>query len=152
MVANPQNSSRPSSNFDHHYMGDFRIKMPTEDPTDEEWKLFMEKPEVVLLRTFPSQLQATKVMTILDVLSNHSVDEEYLGQAPEASWEEEPAIKAAFEKFSGRLKELEGIIDERNNNSKLKNRNGAGLVPYELLKPTSEPGVTAKGVPYSISI
>lgn len=129
-----------------------RIKMPTEDPTDDEWKLFMQKPEEVLLQTFPSQLQATKVMTILDVLSNHSTDEEYLGQKPEAAWEQEPAIKAAFEKFNGRLMELEGIIDERNNDSKLKNRSGAGIVPYELLKPTSEPGVTAKGVPYSISI
>jgi lipoxygenase len=25
-------------------------------------------------------------------------------------------------------------------------------VPYELLKPFSDPGVTGKGVPYSISI
>uniref|UniRef100_A0A2N9GU16 Lipoxygenase n=1 Tax=Fagus sylvatica TaxID=28930 RepID=A0A2N9GU16_FAGSY len=51
-----------------------------------------------------------------------------------------------------RLKELEGTIDERNCNRDLKNRCGAGVVPYELLKPFSEPGVTGKGVPYSISI
>lgn len=129
-----------------------RMNMPTEDPNDELLKLFWEKPEVILLTTFPSQIQATTVMAILDVLSNHSPDEEYLGQQIEPSWTEEPAINAAFVKFNGRLKEFEGIIDERNADIKLKNRNGAGVVPYELLKPFSDPGVTGKGVPYSISI
>ncbi|KAI6669504.1 hypothetical protein NL676_004389 [Syzygium grande] len=129
-----------------------RTKMPVEDPTEEELKRFWDKPEGTLLTCFPSQIQATKVMAILDVLSNHSPDEEYLGQNPEPAWKEEPVIKAAFERFSGRLKELEGIIDARNGNQSFKNRNGAGIVPYELLKPLSEPGVTGKGVPYSISI
>lgn len=129
-----------------------RMNMPTEDPNDELLKLFWEKPEVILLTTFPSQIQATTVMAILDVLSNHSPDEEYLGQQIEPAWTEEPAINAAFVKFNGRLKEFEGIIDGRNADIKLKNRNGAGVVPYELLKPFSDPGVTGKGVPYSISI
>ncbi|KNA25435.1 hypothetical protein SOVF_005490 [Spinacia oleracea] len=129
-----------------------RAKMPTEDPTPEEWKHFIEKPEETLLRSYPSQIQATRVMAILDVLSGHSPDEEYLGETMESAWETEPKIKAAFEKFNGRLKELEGIIDERNADEKLKNRYGAGIVPYELLKPFSHPGVTAMGVPNSISI
>ncbi|GAV69080.1 Lipoxygenase domain-containing protein/PLAT domain-containing protein [Cephalotus follicularis] len=129
-----------------------RMKMPDEDPTDKDWQFFMEKPEVVLLGTFPSQIQATKVMAVLDVLSNHSPDEEYLGEKMEPSWAEDPIIKVAFEKFTGRLKELEGLIDERNINKELKNRNGAGVLPYELLKPFSQPGVTGKGVPFSISI
>ncbi|XP_030526651.1 linoleate 13S-lipoxygenase 2-1, chloroplastic-like isoform X5 [Rhodamnia argentea] len=129
-----------------------RTKMPVEDSTEEELKIFWDKPEVTLLTCFPSQIQATKVMAVLDVLSNHSPDEEYLGQDPEPAWQEEPVIKAAFERFNGRLKELEAIIDARNNDQRSKNRNGAGIVPYELLKPFSEPGVTGKGVPYSISI
>lgn len=129
-----------------------RHAMPTEDPSEERWELFLKKPEIELLSCFPSQLQATTVMTILDVLSNHSPDEEYIGVAPEGSWEEEPVIKAAFEVYSGRLKELEGIIDGRNADSRLRNRHGAGILPYELLKPFSEPGVTGKGVPNSISI
>ncbi|XP_065865989.1 linoleate 13S-lipoxygenase 2-1, chloroplastic-like [Euphorbia lathyris] len=129
-----------------------RMKMPTEDPTDSDWKIFTEKPEAVLMTTFPSQVQATKVMAILDVLSHHSPDEEYMGKDMETAWAEEPLIKAAFEKFNGKLTELEGIIDERNANPELRNRNGAGIVPYELLKPFSESGVTGKGVPYSISI
>jgi lipoxygenase len=50
------------------------------------------------------------------------------------------------------LKELEWIIDERNGNNDLKNSVGVGIVPYQILKPFSPPGVvTGKGVPYSIS-
>jgi lipoxygenase len=91
-------------------------------------------------------------MAVLDILSNHSPDEEYLGEKMEPSWAEDPFIKTAFERFNGRLKELEQIIDERNSNNDFKNRVGAGIVPYELLKPFSQPGVTGKGVPYSVSI
>ncbi|KAF3452585.1 hypothetical protein FNV43_RR03018 [Rhamnella rubrinervis] len=129
-----------------------RINMPTEEPSEEFWNNFIKKPEGALLQCFPSQIQATTVMAVLDILSNHSPDEEYLGEQIEAPWAEDAIIKAAFERFSGRLKELEGIIDERNANHELKNRSGAGVVPYELLKPFSDPGVTGKGVPYSISI
>lgn len=143
----------------YHYAGYFpnrptiaRKRMPTEDPTDEEWKKFVDRPEVALLHCFPSQIQASKIMAILDVLSNHSPDEEYIGKDMEPSFNGDPVIKAAFEQFSGRLKALEGIVDARNADPNLKNRNGAGIVPYELLKPYSESGVTGKGVPNSISI
>lgn len=129
-----------------------RTKMPTEDPTDEEWKLFTEKPEDMLLRCFPTQQQATTVMAVLEVLSSHSPDEEYLGQNHESSWEAEGKIKEAYKNFKRRLEDLAGIIDERNANRALRNRSGVGVMPYELLKPSSTPGVTAKGVPNSISI
>ncbi|KAI5341608.1 hypothetical protein L3X38_009483 [Prunus dulcis] len=129
-----------------------RTNMPTEDPSEEFFENFLKKPEMALLMCFPSQIQATKVMAVLDVLSNHSPDEEYLGEKLESSWAENPVINAAFERFNGNLKRLEGIIDERNTNLKLKNRVGAGVVPYELLKPFSAPGVTGMGVPNSISI
>ncbi|KAK1586522.1 hypothetical protein Q3G72_003416 [Acer saccharum] len=129
-----------------------RTHMPDEEPTEETWKLFMEKPEAVLLEALPSQIQATKVMAVLDTLSTHSPEEEYLGDIVEPSWKQDPVINAAFERFNGKLKEFEGIVDGRNANTNLKNRNGAGMMPYELLKPFSKPGVTGKGVPYSISI
>ncbi|TYJ96171.1 linoleate 13S-lipoxygenase 2-1 [Cucumis melo var. makuwa] len=82
----------------------------------------------------------------------HSPDEEYMGKDIEAAWADEPFMKGAFEKFTGKLKELEGIIDERNADKNLKNRHGAGVAPYRLLKPKSGPGVTGQGVPYSISV
>uniref|UniRef100_A0A5B6ZBM1 Lipoxygenase n=1 Tax=Davidia involucrata TaxID=16924 RepID=A0A5B6ZBM1_DAVIN len=129
-----------------------RQNMPTEDPSEEKWKFFMEKPEATMLMSFPSQIQATKVMAVLDVLSSHSPDEEYIGEVIEPSWAANPNIQAAFQRFKGELKKLEGVIDLRNQDANLKNRTGAGVVPYELLKPVSEPGVTGKGVPYSISI
>ena len=129
-----------------------RTNMPTEDPTGEDWKMFMENPKSSLLKCFQSQLQAKTVVAVLDLLSSHFPDEEYLGEKMEPSWGEDPVIKAAFERFRGRMKELERIIEERNKNKDLKNRNGAGIMPYELLQPFSQPGVTGKGVPCSISI
>ncbi|KAL5708017.1 linoleate 13S-lipoxygenase [Ranunculus cassubicifolius] len=129
-----------------------RTNLPNEDPTEESWAKFVTNPELTLLQCFPSQMQATKVMAVIDVLSTHSPDEEYIGGIIEPSWSDEPMIKAAFEVFAGRLKEMEGIIDARNATPELRNRNGAGIVPYELLKPNSKPGVTGMGVPNSISI
>ncbi|XVF69709.1 hypothetical protein PTKIN_Ptkin11bG0103900 [Pterospermum kingtungense] len=129
-----------------------RAKMPSEDPTEENWKRFLRKPEAALLECLPSQIQATRAMAVWDVISHHSPDEEYLGDKPEPSWAENPVIKAAFERFKGKLKQVEAIIDERNADCNLRNRNGAGITPYQLLKPFSEPGVTGKGVPYSITI
>ncbi|KAJ9555699.1 hypothetical protein OSB04_010313 [Centaurea solstitialis] len=129
-----------------------RTKMPNEDRTEEETKAFLKNPEQVLKDCLPSMLQSTTVIPLLDLLSSHSPDEEYIGTKVEAAWEAEPAIKAAFQDFSGRLKELEGIIDSRNLDPNLRNRKGRGSVPYQLLKPFSGPGATGKGVPYSISI
>ncbi|XP_042405541.1 linoleate 13S-lipoxygenase 2-1, chloroplastic-like [Zingiber officinale] len=129
-----------------------RTNMPVEDASDSDLAKFRAKPEAELLRCFPSKIQATLVMAILDVLSSHAPDEEYLGKEAEAAWEKDPVIHAAFERFNGRLREIEGIIDGRNADSTLMNRCGAGIVPYQLLKPYSEPGVTGMGVPNSISI
>ncbi|XP_022874513.1 linoleate 13S-lipoxygenase 2-1, chloroplastic-like [Olea europaea var. sylvestris] len=129
-----------------------RAIMPKENPNDAEKEQFLNRPEEFLLACFPSQVQATSVMAILDVLSNHSPDEEYLGEKIQPYWEEDKYISAAFKRFNGKLKEIEGIIDARNADGNLKNRSGAGVVPYQLLKPFSEPGVTGKGVPNSISI
>ncbi|KAL3647623.1 hypothetical protein CASFOL_008591 [Castilleja foliolosa] len=143
----------------YDYMGYFpnrpaiaRTNMPTEDPSDEEKKQFLERPDQFLLKCFPSQLQATTVMVVLDILSAHSPDEEYIGKQIQPVWAEDKVITAAFERFNGRLKVIEGIIDGRNADASLANREGAGVIPYQLLKPFSESGVTGKGVPNSVSI
>nr|CAD1831334.1 unnamed protein product [Ananas comosus var. bracteatus] len=129
-----------------------RKEMPIEDTSLEDFTRFWRKPEAALLECFPSQIQATAMMTVLDVLSTHSPDEEYLGQEPEPAWTADAVVNAAFERFNGRMREIEGIIDARNADPKLKNRCGVGIVPYELLKPFSKPGVTGMGVPNSITI
>lgn len=129
-----------------------RTKMPNEDKTDEAWKSFLSRPEDEILSCYPTPTQAVTVLATLNALSNHSPDEEYIGQEPEPSWAEDAVINRAFEKFQNKLLDLDGIIDARNSNHKLRNRTGAGVMPYEFLKPKSEPGITSKGVPNSVSI
>ncbi|XP_062223434.1 lipoxygenase 2.3, chloroplastic-like [Phragmites australis] len=125
--------------------------MPVEENREDEMKRFMSQPEVTLLDMLPTQMQAIKVMTTLDILCSHSLDEEYMGDYDEPSWKADPMVRAVFEKFSGSMKEIKGFVDECNN-PELRNRCGAGIMPYELLKPFSKPGVTGRGIPNSISI
>uniref|UniRef100_A0A0E0IE94 Lipoxygenase n=1 Tax=Oryza nivara TaxID=4536 RepID=A0A0E0IE94_ORYNI len=102
--------------------------------------------------SIPSQVQATVVMAVLDVLSSHSTDEEYLGGEQTRPWNSDAAVQAAYDGFAARLKEIEGVIDGRNKDRKLKNRCGAGILPYQLMKPFSDSGVTGMGIPNSTSI
>lgn len=129
-----------------------RTAMPVEDEPEGEAARFWDEPEAALLECLPSPVQATHVMAWLDVLSSHASDEEYLGGELELGLAKDPVVWAAYEKFHWRLKEIEGIIDERNGDTRLKNRCGAGISPYEILKPFSRPGVTGMGIPNSISI
>lgn len=130
-----------------------RINMPIEDMTASQFDKFLQKPEDTLLESFPTQIQATVVMAVLDLLSTHSSDEEYLGgQAAGLTWLDDPVMKEAYGRFYARLKEIEGTIDARNLDPNLRNRSGAGMVPYKLMKPFSDAGATGMGIPNSISI
>ncbi|CAL4999705.1 unnamed protein product [Urochloa decumbens] len=131
-----------------------RTRMPVEEPVDgEALAAFVEDPDNALRECFPSQVQATLVMAVLDLLSTHSPDEEYLGGMETAPLSGGDAgVRAAYEEFNARLKEIERIIDGRNADRRLKNRCGAGIVPYQLMKPFSGPGLTSKGIPNSTSI
>ncbi|KAL2921628.1 Linoleate 13S-lipoxygenase 2-1 chloroplastic [Bienertia sinuspersici] len=81
----------------------------------EEWKKVVENPIDFLLQTFPSKIQATKVWVI------------------EPSWAKDVKIKAAFERFNASLKNMQSVFDSRNADVELKNRNGAEILPYQLL-------------------
>ncbi|KAL5717692.1 linoleate 13S-lipoxygenase [Ranunculus cassubicifolius] len=115
---------------------------------------FLLHPQKTFLSSIPTQLQATKVMAVQDTLSTHSPDEEYLGQLHQSHqrWINDSHVLRLFNKFSSKLEDIEEIMKERNKDINLKNRTGAGVPPYELLHPTSEPGVTGRGVPNSVSI
>ena len=93
-------------------------------------------------------------MAVQDTLSTHSPDEEYLGQMNHLreSWINDHEVLKIFDNFSAKLGEIEEIINKRNKDIRLKNRTGAGIPPYELLLPSSGPGVTGRGIPNSISI
>ncbi|XP_077226864.1 PLAT/LH2 domain-containing lipoxygenase family protein [Tasmannia lanceolata] len=129
-----------------------RKLIPQED--EPEYENFLLNPQSTFLSCLPTQLQATKIMAVQDTLSTHSPDEEYLGQMhhSHSHWINDQKILRSFEKFSSRLEEIEEIIRGRNKDVRLKHRNGAGVPPYELLLPSSGPGVTGRGIPNSISI
>lgn len=146
-------------NFGQYPFGGYMPNRPTlmkklipQEEDETEYEKFLLNPQRVFLSSVPSQLQATQIMAVQDTLSTHSPDEEYLGQVHDPHWTSDGKIKNSFEKFSARLEEIEDIIKKRNKDARLRNRHGAGIPPYELLLPTSGPGVTGRGIPNSISI
>ncbi|GLU22471.1 hypothetical protein SLE2022_385440 [Rubroshorea leprosula] len=123
------------------------------DENDVEYPNFVADPQKYFLAALPSLLQASKFMAVVDTLSTHSPDEEYLGERQHPSiWSGDAAIIEAFYGFSAEIRQIEKEIEKRNSDPSLKNRCGAGVIPYELLAPSSGPGVTCRGVPNSISI
>lgn len=117
-----------------------------------EYEEFIRNPEKFFLSTIPNQLQATTTMAVVDTLSSHSPDEEYLGERVQTNWTADTKAVEASLRFLSSVKAAEKMINQRNHDSTLKNRTGAGVLPYELLMPTSGPGLTGRGVPNSISI
>ncbi|KAG8380167.1 hypothetical protein BUALT_Bualt07G0165300 [Buddleja alternifolia] len=123
------------------------------DENDPEYAIFHADPQKYFFSALPSLLQATKFMAVVDTLSTHSPDEEYLGERQHQSiWCGDAEVVEAFYDFSSEIRRVEKEIDRRNEDPKLRNRCGAGVLPYELLAPSSEPGVTCRGVPNSVSI
>ncbi|KAB2061012.1 hypothetical protein ES319_A10G058400v1 [Gossypium barbadense] len=123
------------------------------DENDLEYANFLADPQKYFLSALPSLLQATKFMAVVDTLSTHSPDEEYLGERQHPSiWSGDAEIVEAFFGFSAEIRRIEKEIEKRNADPNLKNRCGAGVLPYELLAPSSGPGVTCRGVPNSVSI
>ncbi|RDX71717.1 Linoleate 13S-lipoxygenase 3-1, chloroplastic [Mucuna pruriens] len=122
------------------------------EESDPEYASFLADPQKYFLNALPSLLQATKYMAVVDTLSTHSPDEEYLGERQQPSiWSGDAEIVEAFFDFSAKIRQIEKVIDSRNLDRNLRNRCGAGVLPYELLAPSSEPGVTCRGVPNSVS-
>ncbi|GLT28911.1 hypothetical protein SLA2020_038130 [Shorea laevis] len=109
-------------------------------------------PEKAFLKTITAQLQTLLGISLIEILSRHSSDEVYLGQRDTPEWTSDAAPLSAFEKFGNRLSEIEEKIIDMNNDEQWKNRVGPVKVPYTLLYPTSEGGLTGKGIPNSVSI
>jgi hypothetical protein len=61
-------------------------------------------------------------------------------------------ILGAFNRFRKKIDEIEKLVVQRNQDKRLRHRHGPAQVPYELLHPSSEPGLTGMGVPNSASI
>ncbi|KAI9079314.1 hypothetical protein K1719_038715 [Acacia pycnantha] len=129
-----------------------RRLIPSEnDP--EDYASFVNNPKKYFASSLPSLFQATKFMAVIDVISSHSPDEEYIGDRNDLlSWVGDPEIIDAFYEFSMEIRSIEKEIQNRNSDPELRNRCGAGVTPYELLIPSSGPGTTGRGVPKSITV
>ncbi|XP_022777353.1 linoleate 13S-lipoxygenase 3-1, chloroplastic-like [Durio zibethinus] len=141
----------------YHYGGYVPVRPPhmrrlVPNENDPEYATFLADPEGYFLSSLPSLRETTYFMSVLDIVSTHSADEEYLGDRKDLStWRGDPEIIEAFYKFSMEMRRIEKEIERRNADPNLRNRCGAGVSPYELLIPSSGPGVTSKGVPNSIT-
>ncbi|XP_010937328.1 probable lipoxygenase 6 [Elaeis guineensis] len=124
---------------------------PERDP--DEYAAFLADPHRFFLSATPSILQATKFMAVVDTLSTHSPDEAYLGERQQpGTWTADEAAVEGFREFAAEMGRVEEEIRRRNADPRRRNRCGAGVLPYELLAPSSGPGVTCRGVPNSVSI
>ncbi|XP_078444696.1 lipoxygenase 3 [Wolffia australiana] len=119
---------------------------------DPEYQNFLADPHKFFLSSLPSLLQTAMFMTVIDTLSTHSSDEEYLGEKGLQSYSWSPAVAEAFNEFTDEMGRIEQEISRRNADPRRRNRSGAGVLPYDLLIPSSGPGATCRGVPNSVSI
>ncbi|GMN43851.1 hypothetical protein TIFTF001_013046 [Ficus carica] len=124
--------------------------MPEEGtPEYEELKT---DPDRGFLKTITAEEQTLLGVSLIEILSRHASDEVYLGQRDSSAWTADAEPIKAFERFGEKLAQIEKNIMSRNDDKKLKNRVGPVKFPYTLLCPSSEEGLTAKGIPNSISI
>ncbi|XP_020577225.1 putative lipoxygenase 5 isoform X2 [Phalaenopsis equestris] len=118
---------------------------------DPDYDYFLADPHRYYLSAMPELTKATAFMTVIDTLSTHSADEEYLGERREG-WTGDGRAVSVFKEFAGEIRRAEEEIERRNRDPAMRNRCGAGVLAYELMKPSSPPGITCRGVPNSCSI
>ncbi|XP_054781874.1 linoleate 9S-lipoxygenase 6-like [Prosopis cineraria] len=145
-------------NFGQYPYGGYILNRPTmtrrymPQKGSPEYEELKTNPEKTFLGTINSKKQAIKVISVLAVLSRHSSTEAYLGQSDISDWISDKKPLEAFERFKERIRKIEERIERDNKDVKLKNRHGPANMPYTLLYPNSEPGLSGKGIPNSISI
>ncbi|KAM3375001.1 putative linoleate 9S-lipoxygenase 5 [Capsicum galapagoense] len=122
------------------------------EPGTPEYEELKTNPDLAYLKTITPQLQTLLGISLIEILSRHTSDEVYLGQRDSSEWTKDQEPLAAFERFGKKLSEIEDQIVQMNGDENWKNRSGPVKVPYTLLFPTSEEGLTGKGIPNSVSI
>ncbi|PAN27114.1 hypothetical protein PAHAL_5G059900 [Panicum hallii] len=131
-------------------------RRPMPVPGTEAYAELERDPERFFVRSITCQFEAVVGITLLEILSSHSSDEVYLGQRDTPEWTSDARAKEAFKRFGARLAEIEKRVEAMNADPRLKNRNSPAMFPYTLLFPNvsdhENSGVTARGIPNSISI
>ncbi|KAL8540822.1 hypothetical protein ACS0TY_002153 [Phlomoides rotata] len=117
-----------------------------------EYEELESNPEKAYLKTITSQMLSVLGITLVEILSRHSSDEIYLGQRDSPEWTADAEALKALEMFGNRLKGIEQKITSMNNDGGWKNRSGPVKMPYTLLYPSSDIGLTGRGIPNSISM
>ncbi|KAL3631697.1 Lox4p [Castilleja foliolosa] len=117
-----------------------------------EYQEIVSNPDKAYLKTITSQLQSVLGISLVEILSRHSSDEIYLGQRNDPEWTKDDEALKAFEMFGKRLSEIEKSIIDMNKDGRWRNRYGPVNMPYTLLYPSSDIGLTGRGIPNSISI
>ncbi|PNW74735.1 hypothetical protein CHLRE_12g512300v5 [Chlamydomonas reinhardtii] len=111
--------------------------------------------EKVFMTYLADPFSAVQVLATVKLLSAHARDEHTLDEAND--FIVDPAARAANRNFIAAVKHLESVIETRNADPTNWARYGlaagtAAPLPYTLLMASSPPGVTMRGVPYSVSI
>jgi linoleate 9S-lipoxygenase len=132
-------------------------RRPMPVPGSDAYKELEKNPEKFFVRSITTQFQAVVGISLLEILSSHSSDEVYLGQRDTKEWTSDAKAQEAFKRFGARLTEIEKRVEAMNKDPRFKNRYSAAQFPYTLLFPNTSDkgdntGVTAKGIPNSISI
>ncbi|QCE02440.1 lipoxygenase [Vigna unguiculata] len=145
-------------NFGQYSYGGYILNRPTQSrrwipkPGTEEYEEVKNNPQEAFLKTITAKYETIIDISVMELLSTHSSDEVYLGQRDSLIWTADEEANALFKRFTDDLARIEKDISDRNNNKKLTNRTGPVQLPYTVLLPTSEPGLTFRGIPNSISI
>ncbi|KAG2379958.1 Linoleate 9S-lipoxygenase [Vigna angularis] len=146
-------------NFGQYPYGGYILNRPTlsrqfmPEIGSPEYAELAKNPEKVYLKTITGKNETLKDLTIIEVLSRHASDELYLGQRDGGEfWTYDKEPLEAFKRFGKRLAEIEQKLIQRNSDETLRNRYGPVKMPYTLLYPSSEEGLTFRGIPNSISI
>ncbi|KAK4269148.1 hypothetical protein QN277_022340 [Acacia crassicarpa] len=145
-------------NFGQYPYGGYILNRPTlsrrlvPEKETEEYEEMEKNPELAFLKTITPKFETLLDLSIIEILSGHTTDEVYLGTRTIPYWTYDKKVLEDFKKFGERLAEIEKRLVRRNEDGTLRNRIGPVMVPYTLLYPSSEPGLTGRGIPNSISI
>ncbi|XP_061370324.1 linoleate 9S-lipoxygenase-like [Gastrolobium bilobum] len=146
-------------NFGQYPYGGYILNRPTlsrrfmPEKGSAEYEELAKNPQKVYLKTITGKNDTLTDLTIIEVLSRHASDELYLGQRDGGDvWTSDTQPLEAFKRFGKKLADIEQKLIQRNNDETLRNRYGPVKMPYTLLYPSSEEGLTFRGIPNSISI
>ncbi|KAI5422523.1 linoleate 9S-lipoxygenase [Lathyrus oleraceus] len=146
-------------NFGQYPYGGYILNRPTKsrrfmpEKGTPEYDELAKNYERAYLRTITPKNDTLTDLTVIEILSRHASDEQYLGERIEGdAWTSDSQPKEAFKRFGRKLAEIEQKLTQRNNDESLRNRYGPVEMPYTLLYPSSEEGLTCRGIPNSISI